>query len=302
MKKLMLALTLSLLPFTANSLLAMEDPVDFHSSQSKIVQWPKETHVFGVPGTDVELPDYAAHIVQHYPLTTIEEGEIPTLNRMGAIVKVPGPFAEQFIEFAAQASLPTLSVGETGNVAWPALEKGITFIANDLDPRHLAHLYVQTPKENLASLYLKAGKFPDDVLFPKGSLGAIYFGRMLHFMTGKEIENSFKKAYELLQTGGKVFARASSPYQRHVEFFLPTLEERKQNGEPWPGICTEIVRGWPTVHPHLPSFMHLLDVDVLKGALERAGFFVEEIGYHPINHPEFKLDGREAVGFIAEKR
>ncbi|MBA3814171.1 MAG: class I SAM-dependent methyltransferase [Alphaproteobacteria bacterium] len=301
MKKLIYALIVTLLTFAANPLFAMEDAENF-PSHSLGVSWPKETHAFGVPGTDPELPDHAAEIVKQYPLSTIEEGEIPTLNKMGAIVKTPGFFADQFIEFASRSSLPALSVGETGNVAWPALEKSITFIANDLDSRHLAHLYVNTPKEKLSSLYLKAGKFPDDVLIPDESLGSIYLGRMLHFMTGKEIENSFKKSYSLLLPGGKLFARATSPFQIHLQFFLPTFEKRLTNKESWPGICTEIERGWPTVHPYLPSFMNLLDVDTLKLALENAGFFIEKIGYHPINHPEFKLDGREAVGFIAEKK
>ena len=119
---------------------------------------------------------------------------------------------------------------------------------------------------------------------------------------GEEIENSFKKSYNLLAPGGKLFARATSPFQIHLQFFLPTFEARKKNGEPWPGICTEIERGWPTVHQFLPPFMHLLDVDALKVALENAGFVIENIGYSSINHPQFKLDGREAVGFIAEKK
>ena len=61
-------------------------------------------------------------------------------------------------------------------------------------------------------------------------------------------------------------------------------------------------KGWPTLHQYLPSFMNLLDVDALSKALQKAGFEIEECAYTPINHPEFKLDGREGIGFIAVKK
>lgn len=269
----------------------------------KAVQWPKEPSPFGVPGTDKALEAYSAYVLQKYPLSQVEDEENPTLNNMGTTMKTVSPFSLKFLEFAARSSLPVLSVGEgTGNVVLLALEKNITFVANDMDPRHLGYIYASTPQKSRQYLFLKRGKFPDQVNLPENSLGAIYFGRVFHFQTGKEIEKSLEKAYTLLKKGGKVYGRASSPFQKHLQFFLPTYYKRVAAGNPWPGICTDMQKGWPTLHQYLPPFMNLLDVKALSRALIKAGFEIEECAYTPINHPEFKLDGREGIGFIAVKR
>jgi len=269
---------------------------------SQGVQWPKETDEFGVPGTDPSLRTYAAHVIKQYPLSRVEDDETPTLNGMGTTMKKVGPFPAEFLGFAQKCGLPVLSVGEgTGNIAEAALARNITFIANDMDPRHLAHLYASVPPEKLQYLFLKAGKFPDDVSLPEGGLGAIYFGRVLHFQTGEEIEKSLQASYKWLHDGGKVFARASTPFQKHLQFFMPTYLERVKNGNPWPGICRDMEQGWPTLHQYLPSFMNLLDVDVLGRTLRKTHFEIEELRYTPINHPEFKLDGREGIGFVVRK-
>lgn len=270
---------------------------------AKAVQWPEETDAFGVAATHPQMAAYADHVVKEYPLSIVAEDERSTLNNMGTTMKNVGPFSLKFLEFAAQSSLPVLSVGEgTGNITQLALEKNITFIANDMDPRHLGHIYASTPQEKQGYLFLKAGKFPDEVNLPKESLGAIYFGRVLHFQTGEEIEKSLQAAFNILKPGGKVFGRASAPFQKNLIPFLATYEKRKEDGVLWPGICTDMQQGWPTLHPYLPSFMHLLDVDVLSRTLKEIGFEIEDCSYTPIDHPDFKLDGREGVGFIAIKR
>jgi len=161
--------------------------------QAIAVQWPQESHPFGVPGTDENLQEYATHVVKEYPLVYTAEDQIPTLNRMGTTLKKAGPFPLKFLDFTYQSGLPSMSVGEgTGNIARLALERNITFIANDMDPRHLGHLYASMPKDKLKYLFLKAGKFPDEVHLPEKSLGAIYYGRVFHFFTGEEIERALE--------------------------------------------------------------------------------------------------------------
>lgn len=268
------------------------------------VPWPKATHTLGVPGTDPNLQEYATSIVQQYPvIKSTDAKEILTLNRMGTVTHYPEAYAEKFVAFSRKQSLPILSIGEgTGNIVFKALNEGITFIANDLDPRHLAHLYAEVPAEQRGLLYLKSGKFPEEIELPNESVGAIYFGRVFHFMEGEEIDRALPQANRLLPRGGKIFGRASTPFQKHLQFFLPTYYERIEKGIRWPGICTDMQRGWPTLHEQLPSFMHLLDKDPLKVALESADFEIEELEYTPIQHPEFILDGREGIGFVAVKR
>ena len=270
---------------------------------AQAVHWPEERNPFGVPGTDQNLHAYVSHVVREYPISTIEDDETPTLNRMGTTMKKVGPFPAEFIEFAAKCNLPVLSVGEgTGNITEAALARNITFIANDMDRHHLAHLYASVPQDNLSHLFLKAGKFPDEVKLPEGTLGAIYFGRILHFQTGEEIERSLAASYKLLHSGGKVFARASTPFQKHLQFFMPTYYyERIEKGDPWPGVCTNMAQGWPALHQYLPPFMNLLDTGVLKRTLIKTHFEIEDLRYTPIRHPEFKLDGREGIGFVARK-
>ena len=140
----------------------------------KAVQWPEETDSFGVPGTHPHMQAYANHVVNEHPLEKVEDEETPTLNNMGTTMKTVGPFPLKFLEFSEKCSLPVLSVGEgTGNIVHLALERNITFIANDMDPRHLGHIYASVPKEKYEHLFLKVGKFPNDVKLPKESLGAI---------------------------------------------------------------------------------------------------------------------------------
>lgn len=205
------------------------------------LKWPKETNPLGIQAIEPGLKEIIPHMVKKYPLTYVEDNEVATLNKMGTVMNNIEPFAMKFLEYAKTCNLPVLSVGEgTGNIVKAALERGITFIANDMDVRHLAHLYVSVPENNRFSLFLKAGKFPEDITLPKGKIGAIYFGRILHFQTGKEIDESLKAAYNLLPKGGKVFARSSAPFQKHLQFFLPIYEKRIKSGNPWPGMCTDI--------------------------------------------------------------
>jgi SAM-dependent methyltransferase len=284
-----------------------EKPREFNAYLDEFMKfqgfkWPKETSPLGATGTEPGLKKVTSHIVKKYPLTHVEDNEFATLNKMGTIMGNIEPFAMKFLEYAKTCDLPVLSVGEgSGNIVNAALERGITFIANDMDVRHLAHLYESVPENKRQFLFLKVGKFPNETNLPPGGLGAIYFGRILHFQTGKEIEESLKAAYKLLRKGGKVFARASTPFQKHLGFFIPTYEKRIKNGDPWPGMCADMEQGWPTLHQYLPPLMHLLDINTLKRILKKTGFKIEELKYLPITHPEFQLDGREGIGFVASK-
>jgi ubiquinone/menaquinone biosynthesis C-methylase UbiE len=310
MKKLLLTILIGLRFFVITPVVGTVADQDPHSSTTQKYLWPTERHPFGVAGTDPELQKYAMKIVNTFPLKTTSEGAVITFNHMGTVLPkqrddaVPKSVAvaQEVIDYARQESLPVLSVGEgTGNVAYAALKMGVTFIANDIEARHLAHLSVNAPESERGSLYLKLGKFPDHVHLEDESMGGIYFGRVLHFCTGEEIEKCFKESHRILKLGAKIAGRSSSPFQKNLQFFIPTFEERIQKGESWPGICREMAQGWPTLHQYLPSFMNLLDRDTLKDALEKAGFFIERLEYTPVHHPDFKLAGREGIEFIARK-
>jgi len=108
--------------------------------------------------------------------------------------------------------------------------------------------------------------------------------------------------HKFLVDGGKIYGRASTPFQKHLQFFTPTYEERIKSNDPWPGICADMEKGWPALYQYLPPFMNLLDVDVLYRSLTKANFDIRELSYFSIEHPEFKLNGREGIGFVAVKR
>lgn len=231
------------------------------------------------------------------PLT----GFHPTLNAMGGMSPVMDAFTESFVEFCDKVEYPVLDVGAAyGLASLAAAAKGATVWANDLEPRHLEIIREKAPKE--ASVRFIKGRFPEDIPWSDGPIGAALLARMIHFLDGDELQRGFNLLHEHLQPGGKVFGISVTPFLKKLVPFRPIYEERKAAGDRWPGLVR--VADWdPEGAPGLPPTLHALDHEVLGRALTDAGFEIEKLEY--FSRQEFtkdmKCDGREAIGFIALK-
>lgn len=231
-------------------------------------------------------------------------GFYPTLNRMGGMSPDLDEFSSAFAAFAATAPGPALDVGAAYGVATiAALEAGGSVIANDMEPGHLEILGQRVPDALRERLVLQAGAFPDGLDFEDGELGACLLARMLHFLDGEGIDRGLAKVYRWLAPGGKVFGVAVTPYLAKLQPYRPTYEARVAAGERWPGQNIDVAAHDPDAADGLPAFMHFLDVDPLRRALEGAGFEVERVTHYSRQAyvKDMALDGRELVGFIARK-
>ena len=144
-----------------------------------------------------------------------EQGSwISTLNNMGYMSKSIDSFTEKFLHYCEDN--PGLRVFEGGaayGVATHlALKNGALVTANDSEQKHLDLLYEHTPQEFLSALKLAPGKLPYDLDFPNNTYDVIYSSRMLHFLTGEEVEVCMGKFFNWLKPGGKIFIVVESPY------------------------------------------------------------------------------------------
>jgi len=215
------------------------------------------------------------------------------------------PFTEEFIAYCEHN--PGLRVFEGGaayGVATHlALKKGAFVTANDSEQKHLDLLYEHAPQEFLFALDLAPGKLPQGLDFPNNTYDVIYSSRMIHFLTGEEAEICIEKFFNWLKEGGKMFIVAESPYLGCYSSFIPIYEERKKQGNLWPGLIEDTSLFQSIRYNNIPKLLNFFDPDVFKRVSEKFGFIVEKCEL--INRadfpPELRYDGRESVGLIASK-
>ncbi|NCS02148.1 MAG: class I SAM-dependent methyltransferase [Microcystis aeruginosa G13-11] len=241
----------------------------------------------------VEMPD------------PVSEMLTPTLNLMGFMTAWIDPYTEAFVKFAPLAPKTCLDIGAAYGIAsLAALATGAEVIACDPDWRHLEICLQKTPSKQKSRLRLLQGSLPDQINLEDGSLGAILCSRVLHFLTGPEIEESVRNMSRWLCSGGRVYLIADTPYNRFLKSFLPIYEERKRRGDLWPGQIDNFPQFMPTeLAPNLPNFFHTLDPDILARVCTKMGLIVERKGFiSRIDYlPDAQDDGREGVGIIAYK-
>lgn len=228
-----------------------------------------------------------------------------TLNKKGRTTLAPNEYSQKFINYAAQCQTPVLDIGVAFGVATiPALEKGATVIANDIEEKHLEILYERTPRKMRSRLLLKWARFPDQLNFPDNSLSAVHASNLLNFLRGEEIDEGVGLIFRWLRPQGKVFINSGTPYAGNIRDFIPIYEERKRKAYKWPGEVDNIqfYSSHPTIQ-ELPAFLHLLDDEILAKVFRDAGFRIDVVEmYHRANLPDYlHYDGRENVGLIATK-
>ncbi|MEO7385430.1 MAG: class I SAM-dependent methyltransferase, partial [Gammaproteobacteria bacterium] len=142
-------------------------------------------------------------------------GMVATLNGTGFMFEVRDRFADAFIQDAGELGRQgrqSLEVGCAYGVSTiPALQAGALITASDLDPRHLEILRGKVPKGLRRNLTLVPGALPH-MEFPAGRFEAILCSRVLHFLTGDDIEAAVGKLASWLAPGGRLYLVADAPY------------------------------------------------------------------------------------------
>ncbi len=236
-------------------------------------------------------------------------GMVATMNGTGFMFEIRDRFADAFIQEAGQLGREGRRVLEVGCAygvsTLPALEAGALITASDLDPRHLDILRSKVPPHLLGNLELVAGALPH-MDFPANTYSAILCSRVLHFLTGEDVDAAVRRMASWLAPGGRLYLVADTPYgiwRRKI----PEFEAGKASGERWPGMM-------PGLHNYLagnapakpiekPPFMNVFDPDLLARTCRDAGLTVVEAAF--ISRTDFsglgRMDGRENAGVLAIK-
>lgn len=236
-------------------------------------------------------------------------GMVATLNGTGFMFEIRDRFADAFIQDAGELGRQgrhSLEVGCAYGVSTlPALEAGALITASDLDPRHLEILRGKVPRQLLPHLELVPGALPR-MDFPPGKYGAILCSRVLHFLTGDDVDASVRRMATWLAPGGRLYLVADTPYGVW-RGKIPEFEAGKASGERWPGMMVGLhnfLAAEPPPAPiDKPPFMNVLDPELLARSCTEAGLQVVEAAFIP--RPDFRgsgqMDGRENAGVLAVK-
>ncbi len=221
--------------------------------------------------------------------------------------------SKEFIKFSSQISKPVIDIGCAYGIAViPALQRGASVIACDIEQEHLNILIGDAKKLNVASkLTTQTGKFPQDFNFEENSISAVLTSHLLAFLNGQEIELGLQKIYKWLTPGGKLFILAYTPYLAElIELFIPEYERRIKDHVRWPGYVEDFGtfstdKADKTGENNLPKKLHILDLPILKRELIKIGFRLEFAEYLNGKEqgavPGSWYDGREYLGIIAVK-
>ncbi len=239
----------------------------------------------------LEMPDhYLPHVV-------------PTLNGRGYMFEALDPISKAFTNFAAKQEGAALDIGCAYGVATlAALDKGARLVACDMDSRHLEILTSRCSEQFRDNLTTIVGKLPD-VTFQSQSFSAILASRILHFLTGEEIEQSVKSMSEWLEPGGKLFLVSDTPFMPPWNAQVNTYKEKKKNGDPWPGLVLDFQSYFAEdrqTGPY-PDFLNPLDPDILSRICEQAGLVVERAEFFGLQRPGAKPNGYEHAACVAAK-
>lgn len=232
-------------------------------------------------------------------------GRRKTLNNTGWMNTWIDDYTRKFIDFSKDQKVPVLDIGAAYGIATLAvLARGVAVIANDIEPKHLELLEQSIIDPNFKkNLTLKPGAFPQNFELKGQKVGAILASRVLHFLSGPELEEAAQKMYDLLVQGGHVFVIADSPYTKAWKKYIPIYEAKKEAGYLYPGIIDEPDAINSERAKNLPRTLHRLDPDVLTRVFTHAKFSIVECGFFNMKkYPDdMRLDGRECVALVAKK-
>lgn len=236
-----------------------------------------------------------------------------TNNEHGIMHKM-NSISKAFVEYAKTCRGTVLDIGSAFGIATIPILKNSTdvkVIACDISRKHLDGISRQMKelddrdRTNLSSrLTLLESKFPDFNL-KKNSLDAVLISHVLPFLTGKEIEEGFAKLAEFLKPNGVLYISSYSIYNKVMINYIPIYENRKKQGDKWPGQLEDASLYWNMNNPLtkiLPKKLNHLEPCLVESALKENNFKIKYLDFLALTDeiPEdIKLDGREVMGLIA---
>jgi SAM-dependent methyltransferase len=236
----------------------------------------------------------------HLPESPVE-GLVPTLNNTGWMTISLDRISRDFAHFAGTIDDEALDIGCAYGIATlAALADGARVCACDMESAHLDVLMKRVEPDARARLRCVTGTLPA-VDFPIESFGAVLAARVLHFLSGEDIESTIHKIHDWLRPGGRIFLVADTPYVGPWKFLSGEYERRKAAGEPWPGLVADYAQFLsagtdPSAHP---SFINPLDPDILARVCIDAGFEILDASFLRGGTPH--ASDRDHAGVIARK-
>jgi SAM-dependent methyltransferase len=210
-------------------------------------------------------------------------------------------YSENFTRYAGTCSGEVLDIGCAYGVATlGALEQGAQVCACDMEPRHLDILAQRAPDVARQRLRCLTGTLPE-VNFPAASFDAVLASRVLHFLSGADIELTVAKMFTWLRPAGRLYLVADTPFTGPWYKLADAYTERKAAGERWPGYVDDYTALLPAgTNPEgHPQFINPLDPDLLARTCREAGFDIISAEFLPSATP--RSQGDEHAGVIATR-
>jgi len=238
-----------------------------------------------------------------------------TNNNYGVMHRL-NPISTAFVEYAIKSEGTVLDIGSAYGVATiPILQQSdnARVIACDISKKHLDIISEQiseiektSKKEISKRLTTLNQKFPD-IELKENSLDAVLASHVLPFLSGKEIEIGIKKIANSLKPGGKLFISSYTIYNKLMKNYIPTYEQRKKEGESWPGEIEDASSVWDKSNPLtaiLPKKLNHLEPSLIGKLLKDNGLKIDYLDFMLLSQEipqEIKFDGRETMGAIVTK-
>jgi SAM-dependent methyltransferase len=210
-----------------------------------------------------------------------DQGMIPTLNNKGFMTTSLDPVSTAFTVYAGQVDGWCLDLGCAYGIATlAALENGAKIVACDMEQGHIDVLLSKVGDAAKDRIKGSVGVMPD-VTFEDQSFAAILCSRALHFLNGQDVEKTVTAMGHWLQPGGKVFLVADTPYTGFWARGAKAYEQRKAEGDPWPGFIPDVTVYLPETSPtkNIMRYLNPMDPDILARVCTDAGLVMEQAAF-----------------------
>ena len=270
---------------------------------------PTERPPFGGEPTTSYVFDPA--IARDLGIVPMDGGVVATCNGKGIQMATSSPLVDVWIG-SFDGVRPLLDVGAAyGANSIPAADAGADVLAIDCDETHLEYLRrAWRPGWNqeagtLIPVYASLPELP----LPSGvRASGILCAEVIHFLSGKEVEASFRRLHELLMPGGVLCLTCADASALRIQ---EIYDERRAQGHPWPGelspaefasLCRPTCESVNLPERSTPPYMHGFSAEQIDEVATRAGFRVIscEARMHPGYPPAYRGDlGRPNVQLVA---
>jgi SAM-dependent methyltransferase len=274
------------------------------------------------------VPDKHAVIKESKPVNRIIPGSSGftalgarrTANMMGFEDTTVSPVLSKYLDFIPQAPGNLLDLGCAFGFAieqmlaiedkYPFLKKHHRkIIAVDMSQEHLDRVAAAKPAELVETVLMH---FPNldspqsRKAFSPNSLGAIYAGLVLHYLSPDELTRGLKLLFDATAPGGRVFASVNSAYisPQLLEDFQRRKKDLRDEYPGWyPDLSDNTVP--EKIRSTMPKsvcgikikFLHIFDEETLSRYFRQAGFRIIESFYFTRS----KTLPMKLLGIIAQK-